>query len=284
MTREQQLPPELPRENVFGHTKKTKLVLATLARLRQELGRGLDVLDIGCGNGTALTRFLVAPGDKVLGIDPHGPSIEYATRRLAAPGLEFRQQLAESLLAAGRSYDAIVLGDVLEHLPQPQSTLAAAAQLLRPGGRVLLTIPNGLGPFEIESWLSRLPVFGRASLWIVDHFVAVLNRFVSKGAWTAVVTPSEVPYNAECGHVQFFTRRALLTMAAAAALVPLQAAGLSWLSGPYTNYLFAPSRFFCTLNTWIADWLPYWILSAWFFEFGRKEPPRSPGDHGKITP
>jgi SAM-dependent methyltransferase len=246
-------------------------MLASLAQLRQALGRGLEVLDLGCGNGSALTRFLGYPGDQVLGIDPHGPSIEYATRHFANAGLEFRRQPAESLLAEGQSFDAILLADVLEHLPQPGSALATALRLLRPCGRILVTVPNGFGPFEIESWLSRLPVFGRASLWIVDHFVATLNRFVFKGAWTQVVTAPEVPYNAECGHVQFFTRGALLRMAAGFGLVPRRAAGVSWLSGPYTNYLLAPSRSFCAFNTRIADWFPSWMLSAWFFEFGRSE-------------
>ena len=241
-------------------------MLAALARLRRQRTRGLDVLDIGCGNGAALTRFLVAPGDHVLGVDTHEPSIEYARTRFGGPGLEFRNLAVEGLLAEGRRFDAVVLADVLEHIPDPAPVLAAGARLLREGGRVLLTVPNGFGPFEVESWLSRQPVFGPASLWVVDHLVAVLNRFVFKDAWTRVVTPSDVPYNAECGHVRFFTRGALLRAAARAGLSVEHEAGLSWLSGPYTNYLLAPSRAFCAFNNWMADRLPRWLVSAWFFE------------------
>jgi SAM-dependent methyltransferase len=261
--------PELPRENVFGHTKKARLVLAALARLRHQRQRGLDVLDIGCGNGTALTRFLACPGDTVVGIDRHEPSIAYARSHFGAPGMEFHASNLEWLVAEGRRFDAVVLADVLEHVPDPQHLLTSAVQLVREGGRVLVTVPNGFGPFEIESWLSRLPVFGPASLWAVDHFVAVLNRFVFKDAWTAVVSPSDVPYNAECGHVQFFTPGALLRMAAGAGIRSGKPTGLSWLSGPYTNFLFAPSRPFCAFNTWIAERLPLWLVSGWFFEFFR---------------
>ncbi len=262
------LPAGLPRENVFGHAKKTRLVLAALGRLRAELGRSLDVLDVGCGNGEALTRFLASAGDRVLGIDTHGPSIEYATRNFGTALLEFRQQEAELLLSEGRSFDAILFADVLEHLKEPAGVLQAAVRLLKARGRVLVSVPNGYGPFEIESWLSTLPLLGPASLWAVDHLVAVLNRFVVPGAWTEVVTPADLPYNEDSGHVHFYTRRRLLALAGEAGLELVGGTGLSWLSGPYTNYLFAPLRSLCDLNARSADFLPLFMLSAWFFEFG----------------
>jgi SAM-dependent methyltransferase len=259
----------LPRENVYGHSRKARLVLEALARLREDRAQVLDVLDVGCGNGSALTRFLAARGDRVLGIDTHAPSIEYAKRQFGMAGLAFRQVDCEALLAEARRFDAVICADVLEHLLRPEAALSCVERLLRPGGRFIVTIPNGFGPFELESWLSRLPVVGTASLWVVDHLTAVLNRFVFRGAWTAVVTPPDLPYNAECGHVQFFTRGALLRMAARCGLTMLRQTGVSWLSGPYTNYLFAPSRLFCHANAQAGQWLPSWMLSAWFFEFGR---------------
>ena len=134
---------------------------------------------------------------------------------------------------------------------------------------MLVTVPNGFGPFEVESWLSRLPAVGPVSIWMIDRFVAVLNRFVFKGAWTEVVLPTGRPYNVECGHVRFFTQKGVLALANRAGLTPLRKTGLSWLSGPYTNYLFAPSRWFCAVNTRLADILPFWMVSAWFFELSK---------------
>jgi SAM-dependent methyltransferase len=260
---------ELPRENVYGHTRKARLALETLGRLRANHGRVLDVLDVGCGNGAALTRFLGHDGDRVLGIDTHAPSIEYARREFGSERLEFRQAAIEALSAERRRYDIVVFADVLEHLDDPATALAGGERLLRPGGRVLVTIPNGYGPFEVESWLSRLAVFGPASLLAVDRLVAVLNRFVFRGAWTAAVTAPDLPYNADSGHVQFFTRHVFLRMAAGSGLTPVRQTGVSWLCGPYTNYLFGPWLGFCRLNARAGDWLPPWMLSAWFFELGR---------------
>ena len=260
---------ELPRENVFGHTKKARLMQQALARLRARSGRDITVLDVGCGNGTAITRFLAVPGSRVLGIDSHAASVEYARRHVVEPGVEFSNARLESLLDAEQRFDAVVFADVLEHVHQPDAMLANGVRLLREGGRVLVTVPNGFGPFEIESWVSRLPILGRASIWTVDHVVAVLNRFVFKGSWTEVVASPDLPYNAECGHVRFFTQRVLLEIARHAGLKPVHKQGLSWLSGPYTNYLLAPSRAFCAANTRVADWLPFWMLSGWFFELAR---------------
>jgi len=266
---------QLPRENVFGHSKKARLIRNALARMRTERQQGLEILDVGCGNGIALTRFLADGGNRVLGIATHEPSIDHARRCVDVPGVEFRLAAIESLLPEERRFDAVVFADVLEHVHEPERMLAAGVQLLRPGGRVLVTVPNGFGPFEIESALSRLPALGPASIWTIDRFVAVLNRFVFKGAWTEVVQPADLPYNLECGHVRFFSQRGVLGIAKHVGLTLLRKTGVSWLSGPYTNYLFAPSRSFCALNTRLADILPFWMLSAWFFELapiGRTEP------------
>jgi SAM-dependent methyltransferase len=268
--------PELPRENVFGHVKKARLMRDALTRLRTRLGRGLRVLDVGCGNGTALTRFLSAPGDVVLGIDTHAPSVEHAQRHFGRPGLEFRVAELNAVGGEPARFDAVVFADVLEHVDDPGRLLVQGRGLLRGDGRVLVTVPNGHGPFEIESRLSRLPGFGGASLWAVDRLVAVLNRYVFPQAWNEVVVPTDLPYNAESGHIQFFTLAALQRAAGQARLVPVRKAGLSWLSGPYTNYLFAPSRLFCAVNTRLADVLPFWMLSAWFFELARAEETDAP--------
>jgi SAM-dependent methyltransferase len=257
---------QLPRENVFGHTKKARLMREALGRMRGQRQQDLEVLDVGCGNGAALTRFLAVGGNRVLGIDTHEPSIECAKRYVNVPGVEFRLATIESLLKEDRRFDAVVFADVLEHVHEPERMLAAGVQLLRPGGRVLVTVPNGFGPFELESSLSRLPALGPASIWTIDRFVAVLNRFVFKGAWTEVVQPADLPYNLECGHVRFFNQQGILAVASQAGLTPVRKTGVSWLSGPYTNYLFAPSRSFCAINTRLADILPFRMLSAWFFE------------------
>ena len=117
----------------------------SLSVLTRHIGVGARVLDLGCGSG-AIGRFLAARDGAAAGpIDGLTISQEEAQRAAT----HYRQvevadldncRLAD-LFAAG-SYDAIVCADVLEHIRQGDRVLAECRQLLAPGGRVLLSIPN----------------------------------------------------------------------------------------------------------------------------------------------
>lgn len=118
---------------------------ALLALLDAGGGR---VLDVGCGAGDN-AALLGARGCEVHGIT-HSP----AEAALAAPHLG-RAWLFDvegpwpAALEAER-FDALVFSHVLEHLRQPSQVLARFCRLLRPGGSVLIAVPNVLG------WRQRL--------------------------------------------------------------------------------------------------------------------------------
>ncbi len=95
------------------------------------------VLDIGCGRGVMLRALLD------LGHEAHG--VEIAPE--AAPGADSRAQIriAPELVKAGyeeNTFDAVIMWHVLEHLPHPEQTLAEIRRILRPGGRLILAVPN----------------------------------------------------------------------------------------------------------------------------------------------
>jgi SAM-dependent methyltransferase len=260
----------LPRENVYGHTHKVILCRQALERARERRPHGrLRILDVGCGSGYAVTRFLGQQGDEVLGIDLYEPNINYAQRTFARPGLRFECRSAESLLETRQTYDVIVLADILEHLTQPAAVLRNCRRLLNEDGLLLLTVPNGFGPFEIESAVVRIPLLGPFSLKLVEYSVAVLNKFGPlRGKWTEALEelPADLPYNLESGHVQHFTRRRLGALSAAAGFRVVRIENLSFLSGPFTNFLIGASRAFCRWNVAIAPSLPRFAASAWFIE------------------
>lgn len=259
----------LPPENVYGHTKKVRLLRNAIERVRQESGRAsLRMLDIGCGSGYAVTRFLGKVGDDVLGIDMYPPNIAYAEAHFKRDGLSFACLDAHSLAGNDRVFDIVVLADVLEHLDDPATILATAVELLAPSGRLLVTVPNGRGPFEIESALSRVHAAGPVLLWLMDRSIAVLDRTVLRGVWSraAASLPKNLPYNMDFGHVRFFSRSAMLELIHDTGLEVVGSRNISFLSGPFTNYLFSPFPAFCDWNVQVADRLPYWLASAWFFE------------------
>ncbi|RCK53096.1 hypothetical protein TH44_02480 [Thalassospira xiamenensis] len=260
---------EILDENVFGHTKKVVLFREAIERVRSSKASGLlHILDIGCGSGYAVTRFLAKGQDKILGVDMFPPNIEYANSKFSDDNLTFSCIDARELLLDKKEFDVIVLADILEHLSSPQDILDTAMDLLAPNGRVVITVPNGKGPFEIESAISKAPWLGPALIRVTDLIVSFLDKYIVKKAWTSYAnrTPKDLPYNIDNGHVQFFAKSEIIDIIKKSGLEIDTMRNLSFLSGPFTNYFFAPSKRFCKWNTDVADVLPHWLASAWYFE------------------
>ena len=102
--------------------------------------QGARVLDVGCGAG-ALGSALRADGAAyVAGIELHKPSAEIPRGRL---DLLVEGSVADAPLPleAG-SFDYLIFGDVLEHLPDPDAVLQRCLPFLRHGGQVIISVPN----------------------------------------------------------------------------------------------------------------------------------------------
>jgi 2-polyprenyl-6-hydroxyphenyl methylase/3-demethylubiquinone-9 3-methyltransferase len=106
--------------------------------------RGKRVLDVGCGAGI-LTEALAKAGAIATGIDLAEVAIKAAQSHAAESGLtiDYRVIAAEALAAeAPQSFDAVCCMEMLEHVPDPASTVAAIARLVRPGGNVVFSTIN----------------------------------------------------------------------------------------------------------------------------------------------
>jgi SAM-dependent methyltransferase len=102
------------------------------------------LLDLGCGTGS----FLAAVGKDVAhacGVDIALRWLIVARKRLDEAGLGHVPLVcacAEDLPVAGGTFDAVVAGDVIEHVRDQAATIADAHRALRPGGRLFLASPN----------------------------------------------------------------------------------------------------------------------------------------------
>ena len=105
--------------------------------LKQSQEEG-PVLDVGCGGGLFL-RLLQERGHTVMGLDYSLDAASVAWARNRVPVTCGTLSLAP--FAAG-SCGAVTMFHVLEHLYDPTSYLQAAHQLLRPGGRLIVQVPN----------------------------------------------------------------------------------------------------------------------------------------------
>jgi 2-polyprenyl-6-hydroxyphenyl methylase/3-demethylubiquinone-9 3-methyltransferase len=105
---------------------------------------GKTVLDVGCGGGI-LTESMAREGGKVTGIDLSDKALGVARLHQIESGasVDYRLISAEALAQeAPSSFDVVTCMELLEHVPDPASTIAACATLARPGGRVVFSTIN----------------------------------------------------------------------------------------------------------------------------------------------
>lgn len=104
---------------------------------------GLSILDIGCGGGL-VCEPLARLGAEMTGIDPAPEAIAAARAHAAAGGLaiDYRAATAEELAAEGKSYDAVLLLEVVEHVPDVPAFLKVLAPLVTPEGIMILSTLN----------------------------------------------------------------------------------------------------------------------------------------------
>ena len=126
---------------------------------------GKAVLDIGCGGGI-LAEAMARRGAQVTGIDMAELSLQVARLHLHESGLEvdYQQSTAKAFAEANAArFDVVTCLEMLEHVPDPASVIAAAAALLKPEGVLFLSTINrnpkafALGIVGAEYLLGLLP-------------------------------------------------------------------------------------------------------------------------------
>ena len=106
---------------------------------------GRKVLDVGCGGGI-LSDSMARKGAEVTGIDLASKALRVA--RLHAleaetPRVQYREISVEELAnECPESFDTVTCMEMLEHVPDPQSVVAACARLVKPGGWVFFSTIN----------------------------------------------------------------------------------------------------------------------------------------------
>jgi 2-polyprenyl-3-methyl-5-hydroxy-6-metoxy-1,4-benzoquinol methylase len=122
--------------------------VALLSLLSDQSLRGQLWLDAGCGSGL-LSRMLAEQGCNVVGVDGSPQMVQAATgigRQGLCPSagsLEFQQvETIEQLPMSVASFDGILCSSVIEYLDHPRQCLEEFHRVLRPGGLLLLSVPN----------------------------------------------------------------------------------------------------------------------------------------------
>jgi 2-polyprenyl-6-hydroxyphenyl methylase/3-demethylubiquinone-9 3-methyltransferase len=133
-----------PESDMFGPLHRMNPV--RLGHIEQLVGglAGKRVIDVGCGGGI-LAESMAARGAQVTGIDLGEKSLKVAMlhRLESGAAVDYRLVSAEDAAQAeGATYDVVTCMEMLEHVPDPTSTVRACATLARPGGWVVFSTIN----------------------------------------------------------------------------------------------------------------------------------------------
>jgi ubiquinone/menaquinone biosynthesis C-methylase UbiE len=128
--------------DVFEPESSARLI-QTVVRLGR-FAPGARVADLGCGSGV-FSGILRQHGCRCTGLDISPKLIELARRKY--PDIEFLEGDVEHLPFADASFDGVLLGGIVHHLPDPSRCAQEVHRVLRPGGRFVAFDPNRMNPF-----------------------------------------------------------------------------------------------------------------------------------------
>jgi 2-polyprenyl-3-methyl-5-hydroxy-6-metoxy-1,4-benzoquinol methylase len=121
--------------------------------LPEALARGIDVLDVGCGNGRALNRLAAAfPRSRFTGYEAHPECIESARAEARSLRLANARFAVRDLSRLGHmdDYDCVTAFDTIHDQAQPEAVLRGIAEALRPDGVFLMRDVAGTSHLEAD--------------------------------------------------------------------------------------------------------------------------------------
>lgn len=126
--------------NFYSQMYKSRL--AILLRLAREAANGGRVLDLGCAQGN-VALLLAEAGQEAWAVDLRCEFLEYAGKKCERGKLRRCAANAEALPFESGAFELVVWGEMIEHVAYPENALREIRRVLRPGGHLVLSTPNG---------------------------------------------------------------------------------------------------------------------------------------------
>ena len=207
------------------------------------------ILDVGCGNGH-ISMYLGEMGYQVSGVDVSEDTIEKAQKLNHLDNVSFSVVDAENIQLPARQYDAIVCSEVLEHLDHPSVLLETLHQALKDDGKLIVTVPNGVGPREV---LVTKPILAlrRQNGWTWRS----VSRIKRTLGYDGTTVQSEAD---NLDHVQFFSKKDLESLARNNHFTIVKFQNVNFVEDVFPISLLSRRvKAIQRLDCKVADWLPH---------------------------
>jgi SAM-dependent methyltransferase len=237
-------------EDSYGNLKRLVFITEAVRQCQPA-----NILDVGCGTGSLLTRPLAEtfPEISVTGSDSDTASIAFANGQGRLQNLAF---ILDQELDPAPTFDMVIASEVIEHVEDPSAFTRSLTRRLNPGGRLILTLPNGFGPSEISSLLFGLLSASGLLGWLRRIKRRLQNRPAPKPVMADTVAISP--------HINFFSFRRITSLFDRAGLHVDRYRPRTFLCGNgFDQLLRSPQSL--EWNASVADCLPTWMVSDWMF-------------------
>jgi len=223
-----------------------------LAAERRVNASELRILEVACGVG-GITLPLARLGARVRALDIDPADIAALKSRAQAMRLTNLEATVEDAFSfrADERYDVVVASEVIEHVLDPDALLANTVRHMATGGLLIVTTPNGYGPWELSNYVRPRHVARRWN-W--------LRRAAGKPPYVAGTGPD---------HCQHYTRGRLITM--------FRRHGLEVHRFMNSDFVLTISkslrrhRVFGEFDADVANLVPHWMASGWYVALRRRE-------------
>jgi len=241
----------LIKENIYGHGKRLGWIMA-------HINKSDSIVEFGCGTGYMITLPLAKQGYTVYGIDLDKDSIVFGKEIFQQAGLDPNKLVTLNIVDFEVTPNIIIASEVLEHIPNQDmvDVLSVLRTKLKPGGQLLVTVPNGYGWFEFESFVWFKLRLG----YLLERLriVSIIQKLRS------IDVDNQYPSTlASSPHVQRFTYSSIQKLMRGNGFEVVSITGSVLFAGPFSNLLFSGFNSIMKLNAVLGHLFPR-IASGFF--------------------
>jgi SAM-dependent methyltransferase len=248
-------------ENIYGH--KNRVDWFTNFISKEE-----EVLEFGCGTGVMVSAYLLQKGYNMYGVDLDCPSVELGQNMYKEHGLDPSRLMCKDIaeLADGR-FDVIIATEVFEHIEEADidAVMTLISSKLKSGGKLIVTVPNGYGWFELESFIwNKLGIgFILNKLFITKAIYGFKERILGMKFNKLISTIAHSP------HVRRFTLKSIRDLVEKHGYEVKTQRGSCIFAGSFSALIFGGFRPFEKFNIWLGSKFP--ALSSGFYTYSVKK-------------